>query len=46
MTEASGADSEQFVDLIIFEESLRREYLKLKMLRRKYSGQYLPVRVS
>lgn len=39
MTEASVILPEQFEDLLIFEESLRREYIKLKTIRRKYTGQ-------
>lgn len=39
MSEAQVVDPEQFVDLLIFEESLRQEYTALKSIRRKYTGQ-------
>ncbi|CCG82692.1 Sporulation-specific protein spo7 [Taphrina deformans PYCC 5710] len=37
MKEKKLSEADQFVDLLIFEESFRQEYLRLKSIKRKYT---------
>lgn len=37
MKEKKSSEADQFVDLLIFEESFRQEYLRLKSIKRKYT---------
>lgn len=36
--DSTVVDPNQLADLLVFEETLKREYLKLKHIKRKYTG--------